>query len=133
MHSSDLIQHHWHESAAGWYVSMRPLKQPTEQDWVAATERMLSDYRHDSIYMIIDNNGFMSVMTKAGFDAMIGNLLKQGLKRSTVGVVISDQHYEIVARMFEVPTSGLGFVLEMQVFRELSAAGSWLGAQMRDG
>jgi hypothetical protein len=125
------IEHKWHDTPAGRYVRMWPRAQPEEHDWIEATKLVFSDYENDHVFMIIDHDRFMPVMTKGGFDRMIRYLQSQGLNGSTVGVVLGDEHYRVVARMFEASTSVLSFDLVMKVFDNVASAEQWLQEIMR--
>ena len=61
---------------------------------------------------------------------MIKHLQEHGLRKSTVAVALDDQHFEVVARMFEASSGSYGFDLTMRAFRALPDATHWLNKQM---
>ena len=126
------IAYRWHDTAAGPYVCLRPTTQPTEDDWFKATERVVQENDGDSIFMIIDNTGYIPVMNKDSFDRLIKASMKYGIKSSTAAVVVDDAHYETLAKLFEVATEGYGFALKMGVFETVSSAEVWLQDQLDD-
>ena len=124
------IGYRWHEEAVERYLYMQPLEEPSEGDWMEAVQLVLDDYQFDSIFMIIDIVGFAPVLTKASFDEVVKHQQARGLRRSTVAVVLDEQVYERVARMFEASSETYGFDLTMRAFRTSTDAVDWLNGQM---